>query len=113
MYDSSYEHTDNLMSTPDLVTNTGVGRRFQAIKEHLFSELNEEAVVLSLKNGKYYGLNGVGVSIWSIVQEPVTLLEIESAILSEYDVNEQTCHMEVTAFIDQMISEGLIVATND
>jgi len=53
---------------------------FQAITEHLFSMLSQEAVILSLKNGKYYGLNPVGVSIWRASKEPVTLAEIETAI---------------------------------
>ncbi len=83
-------------------------RRYRAIKDHLFSDLAEEAVILSLRNGKYYGVNHVGAAIWSIIQQPVTLSEIESALMKEYAVDEPTCRTEVESFLDNMIREELI-----
>ena len=83
-------------------------RQYVAIKEHLFSNLNDEAVILSLKNGKYYGLNGVGGSIWATIQEGRTLEQIESIILSEYDVDPPTCRAEIETFLATMLAEELI-----
>ena len=83
-------------------------RRYRAIKEHLFSDLTEEAVLLSLKNGKYYGVNHVGAAIWSIIQQPVTLSEIESSLMEQYEVDEETCRTEVETFLENMIREELI-----
>lgn len=83
-------------------------RRYRAIKDHLFSDLAEEAVILSLRNGKYYGINHVGASIWSIIQKPVTLAEVESHLMNEYEVDEQTCRAEVVLFLETMIREKLI-----
>lgn len=87
--------------------------RFRAIKEHLFSDLNGEAVVLSLKNGKYYGLNEVGMTIWGIVREGGTLEEIEEAVISEYDVDPETCRREVSGFVNNLVDEGLVVASDE
>jgi hypothetical protein len=108
MYDSIGPGIDPIMNVPDLHDNATSLRRFQAIKEHLFSELKDEAVILSLKNGKYYGLNAVGVSVWTAVQDLVTLAEIESAIMLEYEVDEETCRREVMSFLDKMVDEKLI-----
>ena len=94
--------------TASLTDFTSPVRRYRAIKEHLLSELNEEAVILSLKNGKYYGLNSVGFTIWTNVQESATLSEIEAAVMNEYDVDEETCRREVSTFLEQMLSEELV-----
>lgn len=107
MYDSNTFGASNGMIAPQTEVTASV-LRYQAIKEHLFSELNEEAVILSLKNGKYYGLNSVGVTIWTNVQEAAALSEIETAVMDEYDVDEETCRREVSLFLEKMISEELI-----
>lgn len=82
--------------------------RFSAIKDHLYSELKDEGVVLSLKNGKYYGLNEVGRSIWKSIQSPVTVAEIQTAIIDEYEIDEETCREEVINFLRQMAKEELV-----
>ncbi|MGD9629036.1 MAG: lasso peptide biosynthesis PqqD family chaperone [Pyrinomonadaceae bacterium] len=83
-------------------------RRYRAIEDHLFSDLAEEAVILSLRNGKYYGINHVGASIWWVIQQPATLAEVESHLMKEYDVDEETCRAEVALFLETMMREKLI-----
>ena len=83
-------------------------RRYLANKEHLYSDLNGEAVILSMKNGKYYGVNGVGAFIWSSIQEPIYFQDIRSAVMREYDVDEATCQLEVSSFLEKMTEEGLV-----
>lgn len=87
---------------------TLAGSRINAIKDHLYSELKDEGVVLSLKNGKYYGLNEVGRSIWKAIQSPATVIEIQNALMDEYEIDEESCKNEVLSFIRQMAQEELV-----
>ncbi len=82
--------------------------RYQAVKEHLYSTLNGEAVVLNLQNGKYYGFNDVGISIWTVLQNGATVEEIRSALMSEYDIDDATCAREVETFLNSMKKENLV-----
>ncbi len=82
--------------------------RFAAIKEHLYSDLNGEAVILSMKNGKYYGLNEVGKTIWNSIKEPTNLAQIQARVMSEYEVDENVCYGEVLSFLHKMLREELI-----
>ena len=82
--------------------------RFVAIKDHLYTDLKEEGIILSLKNGKYYGVNGVGACIWTVIQNPVTFQEIQSAVMREYDVDQEICRDEVVSFLKKMREEELI-----
>lgn len=104
---------ENHMSETEIGPTAPKVRRYQAIKDHLFSALAEEAVLLSLRNGKYYGVNHVGAAIWSIVQQPVSIGEIEAALMEEYAVDEETCRAAVTDFLDNMIREELIDVLDD
>jgi hypothetical protein len=85
---------------------------YQAVREHLCCELNGEAVILSLKNGKYYGLNSIGADIWELLQKPVRFSKITKEILSEYDVEEEECRREIENFLAQMKDEGLVEVIN-
>lgn len=83
-------------------------QKFKAIREHLISDLDSRAVILSLVNGKYYGLNSVGLAIWMLIQTPSTITEIETSLLQQYDVDRETCHQEVTTFLETMLGEALV-----
>lgn len=89
------------------------GNRFVADKEHLYSELNGEAVILSMNNGKYYGINAVGAVIWAIIQNPVTFQDIQTKLMSEYDVDEATCRQEVLSFLEKMAEDDLLKVLNE
>jgi hypothetical protein len=101
------------MTTRNLNELVLPNNRFQAIKDHLYSEIKEEGVILSLKNGKYYGVNPVGASIWKAIQSPATLPEIQAAVTREYDVDEETCRQEVLRFLEQMVNEELLEVLNE
>ena len=103
--DNSFGEEMKLPTSPEIAITD---HRFVAIKEHLYSDLNGEAVILSMKNGKYYGLNQVGKSIWNAIKDPTNLEEIQSCVMLEYEVDEDTCHREVLSFLQKMFGEGLI-----
>jgi hypothetical protein len=81
---------------------------FTAIKDHLYSDLKDEGVILSLRNGKYYGLNEVGRSVWQIIQTPVTIVDIQKAIMDEYEIDEVNCKAEILTFLKLMAEEELV-----
>lgn len=113
MHDTKTSEIDDQSVTLKSPFRSGVKLRFQAIKEHLFSLLGDEAVILSLKNGKYYSLNSVGSSIWKVIQEPAELSDIEAAILMEYDVDPKICRNETVLFLEKMIAEDLILTIDE
>ncbi len=79
-----------------------------ASDEHVSADLDSESVILSLKNGTYYGLDPLGAHIWELIQKPRQVLEVRDAILSEYDVSAEQCETDLIALLNQLESEGLI-----
>ena len=69
----------------------------------------DEAVLLSMQDGAYYGLNEVGASIWKLIQQPRTVLQIRDALLEEYaKIGPEECEREVLAFLNEMVSLNLV-----
>lgn len=86
--------------------------RFKTIDTHLYSDLGDEAVILNLSDGKYYGLNSVGVTIWKALDVPRSAVEIEAKVFEEFEVDQDTCHRETLAFLEKMVEEGLVTVEN-
>ena len=79
-----------------------------AAKEQVSCNLAEEAVILNLKAGVYYGLNPVGARIWNLIQEPRTVHEIRDAILEEYDVDPDRCESDLLVLLRDLAAKELI-----
>lgn len=68
-----------------------------------------EAVLLSMCDGEYYGLNEVAASIWRLVQQPRTPLQICNALLEEYEgISASECERAIAAFLTEMSALSLI-----
>jgi hypothetical protein len=72
-----------------------------------------EVVILDLKSGTYYGLDAVAARIWSLIEEPASVIAIKDAIVAHYDVDPVTCERDVRIFLSQMQEAGLIEVSGE
>jgi hypothetical protein len=86
----------------------GISSMVVAARDRLSSELGGEAVILDLDGGIYYGLNEVGTRIWSLVQEPASVVAVCAQLQEEYEVESDRCEAAVLRFLWTMASFGLI-----
>lgn len=84
-----------------------------AAKGHVACTLANEAVILGLASGVYFGLNAVGTSVRRHIQEPKTVDEIHQALLEEYDVAPERCERDLVALLQNLESHGLIETATD
>ncbi len=75
---------------------------------HLSSDLDDEVVILDTENGVYYGLNPVAAFIWHRLTGPVTVGELEAAVLLEFDVDPETCRRDLRQLLSNLITAGLV-----
>lgn len=77
-------------------------------KEVIASEVENELVMMSLQNGKYYGIDSIGGDIWKMVETPLKVSEICERLMKEYNVDASTCEVDVIEFLKQLGEQGLI-----
>lgn len=80
----------------------------RAAREQVSAKLGDEAVILGLERGQYYGVNDVGSRIWSLIQEPRSVRDVCNALMAEFDVDAERCERDVIRLLSQMASEGLV-----
>jgi hypothetical protein len=86
--------------------------RVVAGKHLVACELNDEAIILQLESGVYYGLNGVGTDVWKRLETPQSIGDLRDALLQEYEVDPDQCERELLALLTRLASEGLIEITS-
>jgi hypothetical protein len=79
-----------------------------AVQDQVSTTLEDEAVILHLRDGVYYSLNQVGASIWNLLQEARTITEIRNIILSEYEVEPQQCETDLLKLLQELADRNLI-----
>lgn len=86
------------------ITANAMFARVVALME---AEIGDEIVALHVDRGMCFGFNPVAASVWRLLAQPRSFEEIRSALLGEYDVDEELCAQEVREFLKQTIDDGL------
>ena len=55
-----------------------------------------------------YSFNGTGSLIWKLLESPKTLSELAAAVAQEYEVETAQAERDVTEFVGEMKSVGLV-----
>ena len=81
-------------------------------KETLSSAIDDELVLLSIINNKYYGMDSVGNRIWSLLAEPITVSDLIATLTKEYAISPADCREDVSSFLRELQSEKLIIISD-
>jgi hypothetical protein len=68
----------------------------------------DEAVMMSIEVGRYYGLNAVASRIWELLETPKTVAQLCALLCEEFEVEARTCEAEVLKFASNLIDNGIV-----
>ncbi len=74
----------------------------------LTSDMDGDLVMLSIENGKYYGMNAIGRRIWLLLDKPMAVGEVCDVLTSEFAVSRAQCEQDVLPFIVKLIEKNII-----
>ena len=78
------------------------------IEELVSSDLDGETVMMSVKNGKYYGMDPIGSRIWALIKQPSTVSVLCDILLREFNVDRERCEKDVLIFLNKLAEDNLI-----
>lgn len=58
-------------------------------------------------------VNEVGVSLWKMLQQDVTVEDLVKGILDEYDVEESVAREDIQEFLDTLVKGGILTKDED
>ena len=73
----------------------------------MFRNLNDEAVLLDLKSGTYFGLNDVGARTWQLILQHGRLSQVLDALLMEYELDRHVGERDLLALATQLVTRQL------
>jgi hypothetical protein len=76
----------------------------------MFRHLNDEAVLLDLKSGTYFGLNDVGARTWQLILEHGRLSRVLEALLQEYAGEREVVERDLMELATQLVARQLAAA---
>ncbi|MBA4070291.1 MAG: PqqD family protein [Gemmatimonas sp.] len=76
--------------------------------DQVSADLSGETIILGMREGAYFGVSSAGSRIWSLLQQPRRLGDVVSILTSEYEVDARQCATDVLAFVDDLLSRGLV-----
>jgi hypothetical protein len=92
---------------------TNQSTTYKVSTNHLYSEIADEAVILNLESGVYYGLNSVGVDIWQWLQHSQTEEKLLDLILAEYEVTPEQAEQDLQSILKEMLEVGLLEVSEE
>ena len=90
--------------TPDSVVVAAVNQ--------VSCDVDDEAALLNLDTGVYYGLDPMGAYIWRLLGAPISVRKLQEQIVREFNADVGVVEKDVTDFLNEMQSAGLIDVTS-
>jgi len=92
------------MKKKELTTDTVICQ----IEEIVASDIDGETVMMSIQNGEYYGLDGIGSRIWELIEKPVRVSDLIDTLLEKFDVDRETCEKDVLKFLNELNKDRIL-----
>jgi hypothetical protein len=90
--------------TPTLELHTPL----QRLENILFSEIDQDKVMIDIERGAYFGMNPVAGDIWEMLQNPLTPQQVIENLLAAYEVEPETCQKETMQVLQRMVRLKLV-----
>ena len=88
-------------------------KRVSIVKDALINVVDEESVILNLKDERYYGLDGVGTSMWGALTTSASIQAAYERLLNEYEVDGEVLRRDLTSLIEQLLARDLVELSDE
>jgi hypothetical protein len=79
-----------------------------ASPDAVFQEVEGEAVLLHLAQGKYFGLDEVGTRIWQLLEAHGSAGAVLDRMLEEFDVEPERLESDLDDLLQALAENGLV-----
>lgn len=79
----------------------------------VFTELDDQVVMLDTEGGKYYELDPVGSRVWALLEGEPPMAALRDALTAEFEVDPETCLNDLAEFLEKLVDLGLVAVGQD
>lgn len=74
-----------------------------------WQKVEDRIVVVTPLTKKVHIISGVGLDVWSLVEQPVSYTEVLKEISQDYEVDYTQMEKDIREFWEELIEKGIIV----
>ena len=74
----------------------------------IYQPLEDELVLLNMKDQRYFALDDVGTAVWRLLLEHKDLEAVADRLCAEYDVDGPTVRNDLSILIQKLQDAGLV-----
>ena len=79
-------------------------------KDVMFTQVDNETVIMNTNTGRYIGLNPVATDVWNLLEKKINFNQLIKALMEEYEVDEKTCRKDSSDFVQRLLNSKLLSA---
>ena len=76
--------------------------------EFISTKMDDDTVMMSIEQGKYFGLDAVGSRIWDLLESPTKVHDLVTTLVAEFEVTPDTCKKDVITFLDTLHQKEML-----
>src|SRR5256885_6798010 len=74
----------------------------------LTAEVEGEIVMMSIEQGRYFGLDDIGSDIWKRIEPPCSFAALIDGLVADYDADRVTITADVQAMLGKMAAQDVV-----
>jgi len=96
---------------PDAVPSIAAATVISRNPGVLTAEVDTEIVMMSIEQGRYFGLDDIGSDIWRRIETPCSFADLIDGLLVDYDADRATIAADVQALLGRMVAQDVVRLT--
>ena len=90
---------------PRAIAETAMISRSPAV---LAAEVDGEIVMMSIEQGRYFGLDDIGSDCWKRIEQPCSFAALIEGLAADYEADRGTIAADVTALLTKMVEQDVV-----
>jgi hypothetical protein len=74
----------------------------------LTAEVDGEVVMMSIEQGRYFGLDDIGSDIWRRIEPPCSFVALIDGLAADYDADRATIAADVQTLLSRMVAQDVV-----
>ena len=99
------ENPSQTADTTSAIADTTVISRSPSV---LTAEVDGEIVMMSIEQGRYFGLDDIGSDIWKRIEQPCSFASLIDRLAADYDADRATIAADIHALLGRMAAQDVV-----
>src|SRR5437763_14899047 len=96
--------TESSLEPRDIVEATIIARSPSV----LTAEVDGEIVMMSIEQGRYFGLDDIGSDIWRRIEPPCSFADLIKRLTVDYEADRATIAADVQSLLGRMAAQDVV-----